>query len=350
MTTPLISLELDGREVLVPEGSTLLEAARHAGIEIPTLCHEPALVPQAQCRLCLVTYEGSDRLDPACATRVASGMRVLTHSEPVLRARRGVLELLLARHPAACPARAQGLVCRLCDYAAAYGLEAPRLGHGAASAPIVQNGFMTTDAAACVRCAKCVRVCDEVQGVGVLAMAHRGAGNEVVPAGGGRLSATDCEMCGNCVAVCPTGAIRATHMVGLAGATKVQTTCGFCGVGCQLELNVRADRVVGVTSFADNPVNGPWLCVKGRFGYDFIHHPERLRHPLIRRNGQLERATWDEALAVVVEGLRGIRQRHGPDALGFVSSSRCTNEENYLMQKLARAGIGTHSVDQCART
>ena len=139
-------------------------------------------------------------------------------------------------------------------------------------------------------------------------------------------------------------------MVGLRNAKKVRTTCGYCGVGCQFDLNVLDGKVVGVTTEHDNPVNGKWLCVKGRFGYEFIDHPDRLKTPLIRRNGQLEPATWDEALGLVTSRLKEIKAASGPDAIGFMSSSRCTNEENYLMGKLARAVIGTNSVDQCART
>jgi len=170
------------------------------------------------------------------------------------------------------------------------------------------------------------------------------------PALGKALEQTDCEMCGNCVAVCPTGAMRGSRMADLAGAQRVRTTCGFCGVGCQLELNVRAGRIIGVTSTSDNPVNGKWLCVKGRFGYEFVHHPDRLTRPLIRRNGDLVPASWDEVLHDVATRLTEIKRINGPEAIAFMSSSRCTNEENYLVQKIARAAIGTNSVDQCART
>lgn len=341
---------IDGHEVDAATGLTILEASHQLGIEIPTLCHEPELEPTAQCRMCLVEIEGVRQPLPACATRAEPGMQVRTLTESIRRSRQTTLQLLLARHPALCPARSRGMSCRLCDYAEKYGVSQACFSHGPESAEVRQNGFMGMDTAACIRCEKCVRVCAEIQGVDALTMIHRGSRMELSPGRGATLADTDCEMCGNCVDVCPTGAIHGSHVARLNDATKVPTTCGFCGVGCQLELNVLDDRVVGVTTTAGNPVNGRWLCVKGRFGYDFIHHPERLTRPLIRRNGQLEPTSWEEALGFVATRLKDIKSTHGPDALGFMSSSRATNEENYLMAKLARAVIGTNSVDQCART
>lgn len=344
------TISINGRSAVARSGMTVLEAARHVGVDIPTLCHDPALEPTAQCRMCLVEIEGVPRLEPACATLIKDGMVVSTHGEAALASRRMVLELLLSRHPRECPTRARGLTCRLCDYADEYEVGEPRMGYGAPCEVVSQNGLMVTDPSVCVRCEKCVRVCNEVQGIGALTMVNRGSRTELMAGTGGRLADTDCEMCGNCVEVCPTGAIRGTNASQLAHARQVSTTCGFCGVGCQLELNVHEGRVVGVTARGDNPVNGKWLCVKGRFGYEFIHHPERLTEPLIRKEGRLVPATWDEALSLIAGRMLAIREAHGPDALGFMSSSRCTNEENFLMQKLARAVVGTNNVDQCART
>lgn len=346
----LKSLIINGRHAEVPEGATVLEAARSLGIEIPTLCHDPALEPTAQCRLCLVEIDGTSRLEPACATRVRDGMAVSTHGAAAVASRRMVLELLRSRHPRECPTRAVGLTCRLCDYADEYEVTEPRLGYGSRCEVVHQNGVMVTDASACIRCEKCVRVCHEVQGIGALTLVNRGSRTELMAGSGSTLSETDCELCGNCVEVCPTGAIRGAKSKNLSAARKVATTCGYCGVGCQLELNVHEGRVVGVTTSGDNPVNGKWLCVKGRFGYEFIHHPDRLTRPLIRKEGRLVPASWDEALDLVATRMIAIRGGHGPNALAFMSSSRCTNEDNFVMQKLARAVIGTNNVDQCART
>ncbi len=344
------TLSINGRRAAATPGRTVLDAARAVGVDIPTLCHDPALEATAQCRLCLVEIEGVPRLEPACATPARPGMVVTTHGPEAAASRRQVLEMLLSRHPRECPSRARGLTCRLCDYAEEYHVSAPRLGYGAPCEPVPQNGLMELDPSVCIRCEKCVRVCSEVQGIGALTMIGRGSRKELAAGSGTTLADTDCELCGNCVEVCPTGAIRGRHATQLAHARKVATTCGFCGVGCQLELNVHEGRVVGVTAGGDNPVNGKWLCVKGRFGHEFIHHPERLTTPLIRKDGRLVPATWDEALTLVASRMTAAKLAHGPDALAFMSSSRCTNEENYLMQKLARAVIGTHNVDQCART
>lgn len=343
-------INIDGKEIDVTPGTTILEAASDAGIEIPTLCHEPGLEPRAQCRICVVEVEGRPRLEAACATQAVNGMIVHTNSDRVIAARTMIIELLLSEHPESCPARARGDECKLCDYAERFGITRPMFGYGKQTAEITENPVMSRRPDACILCSKCVRVCETVQGIGALAFTDRGIRTEMRPALGKILEETDCEMCGNCVAVCPTGAVAARWMSGLVGAKKARTTCGYCGVGCQFELNVRDGRVVGVTSAGDSPVNGRWLCVKGRFGYEFIHHPDRLTTPLIRRNGELEPASWDEALDLVASRLKDIKAADGPDAIGFMSSSRCTNEENYLMQVLARAVIGTNSVDQCART
>lgn len=346
----LINLEINGRPVSAPPEATILDTAREAGIEIPTLCHEPGLKAQAQCRLCVVQVEGRNRLEPACATQVSEGMVLYTDSHKVINARRMILELLLSEHPSNCPARAAGDKCKLCDYSDRFGVDITKFGHGGEGRTVRENWFISRNAAACILCAKCARVCDQVQGISALAFIGRGNKTEARPALKKTLEQTDCEMCGNCVEVCPTGAISRSQSAGLASARKTLTTCGFCGVGCQLELNVKDGRVVGVTSESDNPVNGKWLCVKGRFGYEFIHHQDRLTQPLIRRNGEMEPASWDEALTYTAARLLAIKEKHGPDAIAFISSSRCTNEENYLIQKIARAAIGTNSVDQCART
>ena len=344
-----IRLTIDGLQTTAAPGATILEAARAVGIDIPTLCEEPGITRRAQCRVCLVEIAGRPRLSPACATGVEDGMVVFTDSDRAVNARRMTLDLLLSEHPKKCPTHTSGGECKLCDYAERYGVSA-RLGHGEPKREVAENAFVSRNAAACVLCSKCVRVCGEVQGIGALAFMGRGNATEVRPALGKTLEQTDCEMCGNCAAACPTGAARAVRMSGVKDARKVRTTCGYCGVGCQFDLNVLNGRVVGVTSAADAPVNGRWLCVKGRFGYEFIHHPDRLTVPLVRRNGRLQAASWDEALDYTAARLNEIKKEHGPDSIAFLSSSRCTNEENYLVQKLARAVIGTNSVDQCART
>lgn len=349
-----IKLTIDSREVTASSGMTILEAARNAGIEIPHLCYDPdlGLPPTASCRLCLVEVESGPSPVASCTHPVSPGMVVHTDTEALRGFRRTVLQLLLSDHPHDCVTCDQAGECVLETYAYEFGLRERKASPtGVASHMVSEDApTMLQDDSKCILCGRCVQVCQNIQGVGAIDFQGRGFDTEIGLPPGLVREESDCELCGNCIAVCPTGAVMARRMVGLVGAKKVRTTCGYCGVGCQFELNVRDGRVVGVTSAGDSPVNGRWLCVKGRFGYEFIHHPDRLTTPLIRRDGELQPASWDEALDLVASRLTEIKKADGPGAIGIMSSSRCTNEENYLMQVLARAVIGTNSVDQCART
>jgi predicted molibdopterin-dependent oxidoreductase YjgC len=342
-----IALTIDGTRVEVAPGASLLDAARGLRIEIPTLCHEPTLKPQAQCRLCLVEVAGRPRLEPACATPADGGMAVSTASERVLAARRTILELLLSEHPHG-DGHDSGR-CKLCCYADAWGVRAPTFGFGAEGRYVRENPCIERNEAACVLCSRCARVCDQIQRIGALTFTGRGIETELRAGTDHTLDQTECEMCGNCVAVCPTGALRPRGGSRVPPEKRVPTTCGFCGVGCQVELEVAEGRVGGARATPGNVVNGDWLCVKGRFGHPFIHHPDRLTQPLIRRDGTLQPATWDEALDFVAKRFAEIKAAHGPDMMAVMSSTRCTNEENYLAQKFARAVLGTNSVDQAAR-
>jgi predicted molibdopterin-dependent oxidoreductase YjgC len=350
-------IEIDGRSCEARPGELVLEAAARAGIAIPTLCHDPRLEPAGACRVCLVEIEGQRRLQPACAWRVAPGMKVVTESERIERHRSVLYGLYLADHAlddGGVPVetgngnelRRLALETPPLDLEP---VEAPRRGR-----PEDANPYIAFDPELCILCARCTRYCDEVEAVSAISLAWRGSETTISTAGERGLLDTTCELCGGCIDTCPTGALieKKAPLPLPAQAETVRTTCNFCGVGCQVDLHVAAGRVAKVTSPPPGEtVNDGNLCVKGRFAYDFIHHRERLATPLIRGDdGELHPAGWDEALAHAARGLRDVRSRHGADALGFVSSSRCTVEENYLVQKLARAAFGTNNVHQCAAT
>ena len=347
-----VQITMDGRSLRVSAEVSVLEAARAAKIRIPTLCSLPDLTPAGACRLCLVKIEGRPGLTAACVQTVADGMVVYTHTQEVLEARKMMLEMLLANHPADCLSCVRNLNCELQTLAAELGVKESRFPGVRRRYPLDDsNEFIVRDNEKCILCGRCVRTCQELQVCNVLEFNQRGFDTKVAPAFDTSTQDSACVFCGACVSVCPVGALTEKAFWNHGRPDKkVRTTCPFCGVGCNFDLNVKDDQVIGVTSHPDSPVNGRLLCVKGRFGTDFIHSPNRLTSPLIRRKDRLEPATWDEALDLVADRFKAIKQQYGADALAALSSARCTNEENYLLQKLMRAAVGTNNVDHCART
>ena len=355
---------IDGNELSFEDGETLLEVAARAEIEIPTLCYDPRLSPAGACRMCLVEVEGVRLMQPACSLKAASGTVVRTKTPKVERNRRFLLSLHLADTISDRAVAEDNNPSRLHALAEQYGTAGPwrPVDRRRQDRPEDTNPFIEFRADRCIACSLCTRYCDQVEAVSAITLAGRGADTTISTADGKSLTDTTCELCGGCIDVCPTGAM--TEKPALAWGKpereleKVRTTCNFCGVGCQLDLNVdrQANRVVKVTSPPPGTtVNDGNLCVKGRFANDFIHHDDRLTVPMVRdltdgRRGELREATWDEALDRAVEGLQKVAERHGNDALAFVSSSRCTVEENYLVQKMARAAFRTQNVHQCAAT
>ncbi len=339
-----VNLTINGVAIEASEEATVLEAARGAGIYIPNLCADPDLEPYGACRLCVVEIENTEGLPASCLTPVAEGMVVHTETEQVNEVRRRVVELLLSDHPDNCLLCPKNQRCELQKIVAYVGIDRQRFKK--LKRPIFldsSNPFFVRDSEKCVLCGKCVRVCEEIQGLAALEVFNDGAYSKIITAGDGLIAESICESCGQCVAACPTGALMPKDFKW--PEKEVKTICPYCGVGCGVYLAVRGGEVVGVRGDPGNPVNRGSLCVKGKFGYEFVNHPDRLTSPLIRRNGKLCEATWDEALEVVAKKLN----EHRGDEVAVVSSAKCTNEENYLIQKLARAVLETNNVDHCAR-
>ncbi len=347
----MLKLTIDGKQIEVDEGTTVLEASRKLGIDVPTLCHDDRLKPFGACRLCIVEIKGMPKPVTSCTTPAVNGMEVKTNSEKLYRLRKTTVELLLSDHPNDCMVCTRSGDCTLQELAYLYDIRENRfVGEMRSHDRVDNNSFIIRDQNKCVMCGLCVRVCEEVQGVGAIGYAERGFEAKVIPPFGHDLN---CEFCGQCVSVCPTGALTGKVWAGkprVEGVKLTDTTCSYCGCGCNITLRSHGDQVIRVDSNPKNHNRG-WLCVKGRFGFEFINSGDRLTHPLIRREkgGQFEKATWDEALDYVAKRLTDIKEKNGPDALAGLCSARCTNEENYLFQKMFRAGLGTNNVDHCAR-
>ncbi|MCS6797412.1 MAG: formate dehydrogenase subunit alpha [Myxococcota bacterium] len=358
--TPTFDIELDGKTVRARPGESLLEVARRAGVYVPTLCWQPNLSAVGSCRVCLVGVKGARGPVAACTTPAQPGLVVRTDDPVARRVARTVVELVLSEvRPPERAAAAGDANCNP-DYnadeldavARHFGLHGSRFdGPRRAARRDERHPYLALDLERCILCGRCVRACDEVQGTFALTYAGRGW-NEVIAAGPGvGFEASACVSCGACAASCPTGAIEDRGLGKGAPVDRVvRTTCAYCGVGCGFDAVVRDGAVVAMHPAPDGPSNLGHACLKGRFAFRYAFSEARLRAPLLRRaDGTLGEASWEQALSFVAERLIEIRARYGPGAIGFVSSSRCTNEENYLVMKIARAVVGTNHVDNCSR-
>jgi predicted molibdopterin-dependent oxidoreductase YjgC len=353
-----ISIIIDGVKVQVPAGASILSAADKIGVHIPTLCYHPALSSIGSCRVCLVEIKGLSRPATACNTQALEGMNIITRSERLFQLRREVIKMILAHHPLNCAPCPKNGDCRLQDIAYEYDLTTADFNdYKILTEEFPWKPFSTPildyHPRRCILCGRCVKVCKEIRGLGAITMGGAGAYTVIQPVMADKDTPSRCISCGECMRVCPVNAIE-ERMGGVRGkpweTQKIQTTCTYCGVGCQLDLNVINNEVVGVTSRDGVGVNKGRLCSKGRFGYRFIHSPERLTQPMVRNvQGELVETSWTNALSLVVREFKRILKDHGPDALSGLSSARCTNEENYLFQRFIRQTLGTNNVDHCAR-
>jgi formate dehydrogenase (NADP+) alpha subunit len=346
-----ITITLDGVPISGRPGTTILELAREVGLRIPTLCHDPCLKPVGACRVCLVEDEASNRLLAACVAPIAPGMRIQIRSQRVLETRRVIVKLLLANHPESCVVCDKGNRCQLRQLAADLGIGILDYDRMPSPAEIQDlNPFIVRDLSKCILCAKCIRADHELVVVGALDYLHRGFDARPTTFLETSLEGSECTFCGTCVSMCPTGALMEKDPPhrGTVGR-RVGTTCGYCGCGCSLWAHAVDGRLVHVAPRAEDTASQATLCVRGHYGGDYLHHPDRLLSPLVRRDGELRPATWEEALSEVVRRIDDLVNLHGPQTVAFFGSTQCTNEENYLLQKIARVGVGTPHLDNGAR-
>lgn len=351
-----VTLKIDGKSVSVPAGTSIMRAAAEAEISIPKLCATDSLKSFGSCRMCLVEIDGRKGTPSSCTTPAEDGMEVSTVSERLTHIRRGVLELYVSDHPLDCDTCAADGDCELQDMAELHGVTDTPYGYEGAGhstdQPDTSNPYFTYDATKCIVCSRCVRACDEVQGTLALTIAGRGFGSRVAAAGGADFFSSECVSCGACVQACPTATLTETAIIAHGQPDRVvDTTCAYCGVGCSFRAEVKDDQVVRMTPDKDGGANHGHSCVKGRFAWGYASHKDRILKPMVREavTDPWREVEWDEAINFAATRFKSLQEQYGPKSIGGITSSRCTNEEVYAVQKLIRAGFGNNNVDTCAR-
>ncbi|MFC2002143.1 formate dehydrogenase subunit alpha [Chloroflexota bacterium] len=346
-----ITITLNGVEVSGYTGMTILDLARESGVDIPTLCYDPCLIPVGSCRLCLVEDERSGALLASCVTPIAPEMIINTQSPRVMEHREAIIKLMLASHPDSCLVCDKGNRCQLRKIAAEMGIgliEFQRIPQAGTIQEV--NPFIERDLSKCILCAKCIRADQELVVEGAIDYFNRGSASRPATLNDMPLEKSECTFCGTCLALCPTGALMEKDRTYTGTtATTINTVCPFCGCGCGICLEIKDNRIVRARPNTESPVNHSTLCVRGCYGYEFVHSPERLTKPLVKTEDSFQEVSWEQALDQVASEFKRIKEIHGPDSLAVLGSSKCTNEESYLLQRLTRGVLGTNNIDNGSR-
>ncbi|MDB5630802.1 MAG: formate dehydrogenase subunit alpha, partial [Tardiphaga sp.] len=373
----MVTLTIDGHSVTVPEGTSIMRAAMEMGTQIPKLCATEMVDAFGSCRLCLVEIEGRAGTPASCTTPAMNGLVVHTQNQRLQTIRKGVMELYISDHPLDCLTCAANGDCELQDMAGAVGLRDVRYGYEGENhvfaktkpspghdhsphdcendhwmAKDESNPYFTYDPSKCIVCSRCVRACEEVQGTFALTISGRGFESRVSPGMSESFLGSECVSCGACVQACPTATLTEKSVIAIGQPEhSAVTTCAYCGVGCTFKAEMRGEELVRMVPYKDGKANRGHSCVKGRFAWGYANHKERILNPMIRERitDPWQEVSWDEAFNFAATKFRGIQAKHGRDAIGGITSSRCTNEEVFVVQKLIRAGFGNNNVDTCAR-
>ena len=354
-STDMVNLEIDGFKVSAPAGTSVMRAASSIGIEIPKLCATDSVEPFGSCRLCVVQVEGGRGLPASCTTPIWEGMKVVTQNQKLADVRRGVMELYISDHPLDCLTCSANGDCELQDMAGAVGLREVRYRPVATHLNATKdttNPYFTFDPSKCIVCSRCVRACEETQGTFALTIDGRGFDSKVSAGQNESFMESECVSCGACVQACPTATLMETSVIenGLPEHAIV-TTCAYCGVGCSFRAEMKGEQVIRMVPNKDGKANHGHSCVKGRFAFGYATHKDRITKPMIRASIEdaWKEVSWEEAISYAASEMKRIQAKYGKDSIGGITSSRCTNEEVYIMQKLIRAGFGNNNVDTCAR-